>query len=201
MNHDDWKVDVPVGKSNGVEVKKFMVEENSITNWRLVFQGRGATQGEHTMMLRNGELWMSDTIAEALDHYECQQWMQLLGGRVLVVGLGLGMIVKQALALPNVTHVDVVEIDPDVIALVGPTYAGPQCTIHQADIYELKWPPNTSWSVAWFDIWPTITSDNIPEMTRLARSYGKRTGWQGYWAKKDCQKLLREEKRWERMWM
>jgi hypothetical protein len=147
------------------------------------------------MILRNNEIWMSDTTAEAQDHMEAYLEMRERGGRVLIVGLGLGMIVRKALELDNIEHVDVVEIDPDVIALVGPTYEGERCTIHQGDIYEMKWPSGTRWSVAWFDIWPTICDDNLPEMTRLARSYGRRVDWQGFWARERCLDMKREFER------
>jgi hypothetical protein len=150
------QVDVPEGMSGNVEVKKFTVGEGDmIRQIRDIFSGRAVPPGTYTKLLRNGRLWMSDTPAEWYDNFEAFYRMQRHGGRVLVNGLGLGMIVKAALTLPNVEHIDVVEIDEDVINLVGPTYDDPRVTIHHADAYEQmkRWPRGSKWSVAWHDIW------------------------------------------------
>ena len=76
-----------------------------------------------------------------------------------------------------------VELDPDVVALVGPAYEGDRCTIHQGDMLAMKWPTGTRWTVAWFDIWQNMSEGNLPDMARLGRSYGRRTDWQGFWGK------------------
>ena len=44
-------------------------------------------------------------------------------GRVLINGLGLGMLLAAILRKPDVKRVRVIEHDADVIALVGPTFA------------------------------------------------------------------------------
>jgi hypothetical protein len=196
MRYEEWKVDVPVGTRNDVTIRKFTVPEQSFENFRLAFQGRACIPGEYTQMLRGRDIWMSDTTAEARDHFDVGREIERRGGRVLIVGLGLGMIVKHALSLPNVEHVDVVEIDPDVVALVGPAYASERCTIHEADIFDMTWEKGTHWTVAWFDIWPTICEDHLPEMARLARSYGRRADWKGYWGKDEALQLRRQWSRW-----
>jgi hypothetical protein len=188
---EGWKVDLPEGKRGNVEVRKFEVPKVSLANLRYAMDGRGVTPGWFTGLYRNGYLWMSDTDAEQRDHWEVDSQIRHRAGRVLVMGLGLGMIVKQALSCEHVTHVDVVEIDPDVAALVGPAYEGPRCTIHVADAYEIKWPTGTRWDVAWFDIWPDLCEDNLEEMATLARSYGRKADWKGYWGK---EMLLRERR-------
>lgn len=180
---DDWKVDVPEGTKGNVSVARFEIPEHSIENIRAAMVGRSARPGWYTGLFRNGQLWMSDTSAEQMDHWEVASQIKYRGGRVLVMGLGLGMIVKQALSYENVEHIDVVEIDQDVVDLVGPTYAGPRCTIHVADAYEIQWPRGTRWNAAWMDIWPDLCVDNLEQMTKLARSYGRRCDWQGYWGK------------------
>jgi hypothetical protein len=188
---NDWKVDLPIGTKGDVEVRKFEVPKQSFHNMRYAMSGRGITPGWFTGLYRKGHLWMSDTDAEARDHWEIDHQIRLCGGRVLVMGLGLGMIVKRALSYENVTHVDVVEIDQDVVDLVGPAYAGPRCTIHVADAYEIKWPQGTKWDAAWFDIWSDLCEDNLDDMGRLGRSYGRRAAWCGYWGK---ELLLRERR-------
>lgn len=196
---DLMEVDVPEGSHGSVIVERFEVERNSLANLRLAFQGgRDCLPGTYTKLIRDGHLWMSDTTAERRDHHEPAFQIRQRGGRVLIGGLGLGMIVNVALHTDGVEHVDVVEIDPDVCALVGPHYEqlarerGVSFELHQADMYAKKWAAGTSWQVAWFDIWPDLCTDNLAEMAKLRRSYGRRTEWNGCWGR---HQLLRERDR------
>lgn len=198
--HRMQKVDIPEGVSGNVRVKRFEVSEQAAAMERLRAMigghGRGVPAGWYTGLYRNGGLWMSDTPDEMADHFYVRREIAKRGGRVLIMGLGIGMLVKDALAMDNVEHVDVVEIDPDVIALVGPTYAGPRCTIHEADAFAVKWPVGTRWTVAWHDVWEHISGDNVEEMAKLKRSYGRRADWQACWAEDECRRANRDERRW-----
>ena len=190
-----WKVNLPEGELGSVSIERFTVPKNDIGN--MLLGSRATRPGEYTAIKRHGRLWMSDTDAEVNDHREADWQIQQRGGRVLVMGLGIGMIVNRALQYEHVEHVDVVEIDPEVAELVGQHYAGPRCTIHVADAYEIKWPKGTRWSYAWHDIWPDLCEDNLPEMARLARSYGRRVDEQGFWGKS---LLLAERRRTQNAW-
>lgn len=183
---DAMTVTVPEGECSGLRVERFTVPKNSIESLRLFMQGRDCPPGDYTRLVDGRVLWMSDTPAEKRDHYEPLVKMAALKARrVLINGLGLGMVLAATLSLDHVGHVDVVESDERVIKLVGPHYEGPRVTIHHADAYEQarSWPPGTRWDVAWHDIWPSMTEDNLPEMARLHRSYGRRVEWQGSWGK------------------
>lgn len=169
-----YQVDVPEGTSGAVTVERFTVtKEDDIRQLGSLFKsGRYVPPGEYTRLTCNGQIWMSDTPNEWHDHLKAAYQITSRGGRILINGLGLGVIVKHALDCGNVKHVDVVEIDADVIKLVGPTYEGPRCAIHHADAYEQakKWPRGSHWSVAWHDIWGDVSTDALPEMARLKRS-------------------------------
>lgn len=197
---DDMAVDVPEGVSGDVKIERFTIEKGDLENLRLAFNGRGCQPGTYTRLLRGNSLWMSDTTAERRDHIEPAMMIRQGAPRVLIGGLGLGMILRVALLESSVEHIDVVELDPDVIALVGPHYEkmaadrGVQLVIHRADMYEIKWPPKTRWDVAWFDIWGDVSTDTLSLMARLNRSYGRRTGWCRCWA----QDWLQAQKRRER---
>jgi hypothetical protein len=190
--YERYKVDLPEGSVGSVSLRKIEVSQRAadLERLRSMIQGtgRGVPAGTYTGLYNGGTLWMSDTPDEIADHREAMSIIKLLGGRILIMGLGLGMIVKHALACENVEHVDVVEIDPDVIALVGPHYECDRLTIHQADALSIKWPRNTRWSVVWHDIWAHISEDNLEEMTRLKRSYGARCEWQGCWAEAESRR-------------
>ena len=201
---DDMAVDVPDGEYGNCRVERFVIGDHDIQNVIMAFHGgRDARPGTYTRMYHKGVLWMSDTTAERRDHIYPATMIDRSGGRVLIGGLGLGMILRVALLTPGVTEVDVVEINPDVIALVGPHYQkmaereGKRLTIHCADMYEIRWPAGTRWDVAWFDIWPNLCEDNLEEMGKLGRSYGRRCGWYGCWGK---ELLLAERRRTANAW-
>jgi spermidine synthase len=128
---------------------------------------------------------MSDTPAEKADHYEAVHMIENLPAkRVLINGLGLGMVLKAALSFDHVEHVDVVEIDQRVIDLVGPHYLkDPRVTIIHEDALKQtkKWPKGTRWDVVWSDIWPDINTDDLADHTTFGYAYGRRSQWQGSW--------------------
>ena len=186
---EKYKVNLPEGKVNDVEIRPIEIDQQTadFSMLRAMLNGgRGSiVAGTYTGLYRNGELWMSDTPDEIGDHLGAIHEAEARGGRVLVNGLGLGMVVKALLAMPNVTHVDVVEIDPDVIALVGPAYASDRCTIHLADAHEIEWPSDTRWTVAWHDIWPDISISNEASMDMLEGKYDELVDWQECWGRAD----------------
>jgi hypothetical protein len=115
-------------------------------------------------------------------------------GNVLINGLGLGMVLEGVLSVPQVTNVKVVEIDPDLIALVGPHFAAdPRVSIVQGDAREYKPARGEQYTYVWHDIWDTIDAENLPEMGRLLRKWSRRAANQGCWSRPEAQ---REKRRW-----
>lgn len=183
---------VPEGKSNEVEISDIVVSEQEASFGRLRASIHGGSSGiragTYSGLYRNGDLWMSNTPDEARDHlhflYTCEAES---AERVLVNGLGLGMVVYALLHLPSVQHIDVVDIDADVIALVKPFYdalshdQGKILTIYHDDAYTITWPRNTRWDGAWHDVWQHISLENVPYMTDLHRKYGRRVRFQDSW--------------------
>lgn len=197
---DSMTVTVPEGESGSVKVQRFTVPKESLEGLRLAFQGRPVTPGDYTRLLRNGLVWMSDTPAEKRDHLEAATAIRKHGGRVLIGGLGLGMILQVALREPTVSHIDVVELDPDVIKLIGPHYEamavefGKTLTIFEADLFAIRWPAGTRWNVAYFDVWADACTDNLDEMAKLRRSYGRRSDWCDCWGRLDLLRRRRQER-------
>ena len=188
----DWRVTVPEGARGPWRVERFEIDKkgadwhNMLTSFQPGMGRRLVEPGTYTRLLRGNTVVMSDTSAEQHDHtYAFYQ----ATGRVLIHGLGLGMFLGAVLRKPEVTQVTVVEIDADVIALVGPHYQqmadaqGKTLEIIRADALTWKPPKGARWDVAWHDIWDDICSDNLPAMKRLHRRYGRRAGWQGSWAR------------------
>jgi hypothetical protein len=192
-------VSVPEGEMDGVRVERFTVERNNLENLRNALRyGRGTAPGTYTRLMIGDQTWMSDTDAERRDHV-CAVWKiaEPTTRRVLINGLGLGMVLAAALSFDHVEHVDVVEIDERVIQLVGSHYsADPRVVIHHADAYEQtrRWPRGTCWDVGWSDIWGDISTDDLPSMGRLNRSYARRCDWHECW----CFDLLKRMQAQER---
>lgn len=186
--YDRMTVTVPEGELERMRVERFTVTQEAargVAAFRLALTGRGIRPGTYTRLTEDDCFWMSDTPAEKADHYEAVRAIKKLQAkRVLINGLGIGMVLQAALSFDHVEHVDVVEIDERVIGLVGPHYEkDPRVTIHHADAYEQakRWAPGTRWDVGWSDIWPTLCSDNLSGHARLNRSYGRRCQWHGCW--------------------
>lgn len=98
-----------------------------------------------------GEVVMEDSTEELCKHLPI--WMAA-HGRVLVSGLGLGCVVRGLLAKPEVRLVDVVEIDPTIVRLIGPEFAGnPRVALRTGDALKVRWPKDARWDCAWHDIW------------------------------------------------
>lgn len=196
-------VTVPEGEVDGMAVRRVEVTGSEISTIRDALTGRPIPPGTYTVLVERNdtgweEVWMSDTPAERFDHWAPVLMMWNLDARrVLINGLGLGMVVRAALDVSTVEHIDVVEKDARVIQLVAPHYErDARVRVHHGDALEVArgWPRGTSWDVAWHDIWPAICSDNLAEMTRLHRSYGRRVRWQGSWGRVEC---LRQRRRYD----
>ena len=188
----DHKVDVPEGVSGDWRVERFEITERaaSLERVRASFHApyrEPPPAGHYTRLTHRGSLVMSDTPAEIRDHWYaiCQS-----KGNVLVNGLGLGVVVQAMLDRPQVDHLTVIELSPDVLSLIAPHYHsrfGDRLTTIQADALTWKPPVGVRYDVVWHDIWSDICSDNLPEMHKLHRKYGRRTDWQASWCRDECE--------------
>lgn len=176
------------------KIENFTVsdEEAEFHNMRAAFSGqRGMSikPGTYKRLMKNGLLWMSNTPAEVFAHYEILRNMKFSApnASVLIHGLGLGMVLQAALETENVSSVDVVEIDTDLIDMVGPFYRNmaeenkTELNILCGDALNYKFPSGKRWNFVWHDIWQDICEDNKPDMAKLRRRYGRRCDWQGVW--------------------
>ncbi len=195
------KVNVPEGQSGDWKVEKFVVsdEDAKFDSLRAAVSGRGRSTpaGEYTMLKNGGVLVMSDTPDEMNDHYDAVREAK---GDILINGLGLGMVLFSAMEKFDdydvylVRHATVIEKSEDVINLVGPYYKemyGDKIKIIHADALEWKPPKGVRYQMVWHDIWNYICQDNLPEMHKLHRKYGRRCDWQGSW----CRERLEYDKR------
>jgi len=208
---DRMTVDLPEGSVGRYHIRRFTVKPGSVHALKLALSGRPIPPGEYTKLVvgddpddkySQARLWMSDTPAEKRDHAMAVLMMdELKARRVLINGLGLGMVLKAALSFDHVERVDVVEVSDEVIKLVGPHYEQDQRVhIIKGDAYEATgwWPTGTRWDVGWSDIWMDLDTDDLAGHARLNWSYGQRCTWHGCWAHELLvarRRLEREEER------
>lgn len=175
-------------------------DNESFEQLRAIFDPIGADRfvpvGNYVKLeiLKEGhwEVVMSDTPDEMSDHRDA---LLNASGRVLIHGLGLGCVLHCLLHNPKVTHIDVVEVDEDVVNLVAPFYLnidnGVSLNFHLGSCVDIKWPRGTRWNYVWHDIWTDINTDNLTndEMAEhgisyatLHRKFSHRADRQGSWA-------------------
>jgi hypothetical protein len=94
-------------------------------------------------------------------------------GCVVVLGLGLGLVVRMLLASSKVDRIAVVEIDTDVIQLVGDYFKNnKRVSIGQGDAfaqrtvkkYRRKYPQTES---VWADVWDSCQGDSYTQRLAL----------------------------------
>lgn len=205
---DDFRTDIPPMQIGDLRIERFEIPEDGFGRLHYQLEGRDPGHGTFTKLIHGDTLWMSDTDAECRDHFEPYRRAKLLDGRgrVLINGLGLGVLLGAILRLGSVREIDVVELNPDIHALVGPWYlaraaeAGVDLRLHLDDAFTIQWPKHTRWDVVWHDIWPTICVDDLAEHARLNRKYGNRTFWQGCWVHDDLLYYRAKERRRYRWW-
>lgn len=176
------KVSIPEAKKGPWSIEHFVVDSPDIHS---MLRGRGVTPGQYTRAMRSGTIVMSDTPAEMRDHSLAVYRAE---GSCLINGLGIGMVLKNILLNQKVTDVTVVEVSQDLIDIVSPHYKDDRVTFVCDSAFDYTPPKGKRYKMVWHDIWDYICADNLPEMTRLHRKYGRRTDWQGSWCKAECQR-------------
>lgn len=199
MKASKWKPDrsyevapwLPEGQVGAHRVERFTVDPK---RWQ-GYGPRHVPEGTYTRLMRGDTIVMSDTPDEHRDH-TCA--IYAARGEVLVAGLGIGMVAAEMLKRPEVTHVTVVEISEDVIALTGPhlkALYGDRLTIVHASIYDYMPPKGQAFDCMWFDVWDDINPDNLTAMKRLHRRFARRKrtpdAYVGSWARWQCERLAK----------
>jgi hypothetical protein len=202
---EEYKVNIPEGKSGNWEVKKYSVteEEEKFARLRCAFnpqrECRYVPAGNYTMIVRDGHVIMSDTPDEIRDIIRI---IRMAKGNCLIVGLGLGVVARAFLNKPEVSKVTIAELSEDVIILTGNDLKkeyGDRVEIIQADIMKWRAPKNVFYDVVWFDIWDNISCDNIEQMNKLKNRFHSRSGQIGCWQEDGCKtqkKRIKNETEW-----
>lgn len=189
-----YQVDVPPGTLGDCVVEQFEVspKDAAFSSLRAAISrssaGRAVPVGKYTSLRLNGAMLMSDTPAEILDLLDVFHDAK---GPCLVNGLGLGVVVKGLLDKKEVSSVTVIEINQNVADYVGGHWKqkyGNRLTIIAADALDYRPPRGLRYGYVWHDIWPAICRDNLEDMKRLHRRYGRRCEKQGSWCRSLCER-------------
>jgi hypothetical protein len=178
---------IPSLEHGVARVEHFTVDERTAAFLAVESHDDSIRAGTYARLFIRDELVMSDTWMERLSNWDV---VCLAHGQVLIAGLGLGMILPPLLAKRAVTSVTVVEIERDVIDLVQPAFASQvnagRLELVNADIRTWDPPRRARYDTIYFDIWPTISVANLPEIEALHRRYRPRlapgeAAWLGSW--------------------
>jgi spermidine synthase len=184
---------LPPGKSGDAEITHFTVSKaaSDMTALR-AFQHPGAyvQPGDYARLVVGRTLMMTDTQNEKRTNFEVVYQAK---GHVFIAGLGIGMILHPIAAKPEVIKITVLEKSQGVIDLVAKTLPA-KVGVVQGDIFEYKPEKGTKFDCIYFDIWPFITPDNLPEMATLHRRFA-RCKTQGGWMDSWCRAHLKSQKR------
>jgi hypothetical protein len=182
------EITVPDGVSGNCEVQTFIVPENDLSQqFSLLSSGRGVPAGTYKKLIIDGECVMSNTPDEIRDF---RKFVYEARGSVLINGLGLGVLLKALIEKTEITDITVIEKSADVIKLVAPTYLiDKRITIINEDAFTYSPPKNKKYDTVWHDIWNYICADNLKEMEKLHRKYGRKTKYQESWCKDLCKRL------------
>lgn len=135
-----------------------------------------------------GTIVMTNTPAEVID---ILPFVEKASGDILIFGLGMGMVVQALLEKEDIKTITIVEIDHELIELVGFHYSSQSSKIKviQGDAFEYY--DKNRYNAIWFDIWDTIDEENLQEMKRLKKRWSKNSPIRLCWSKKECRILQR----------
>lgn len=150
---------------------------------REMMHGWPCDVGTVAILRVNGRTMMSDTKHERLTNCEARRQAK---GKVLIAGLGIGMLLHPIVAKEEVESVTVVEKEADVIELISPTLPkSPKLQTIHADIFEWKPPANAKYDCIYFDIWADASNGSAtPDKRKLSakfRKYKADGGWMSSW--------------------
>ena len=192
---DEYKVNLPEGNCGIWKVEKFSVEENDLSqSLSMMKTSRYVPGGNYTKLTRNGFTIMSDTPDEIRDHMHI---IKEARGNVLIAGLGLGVVLSGIARKDEVDSITVIEKFEDVINLVADHYIKKypnKIKIICCDIFDWKPEKDVYYDFAWYDIWDNLCIDNLEDMKKLHRKFGRKTGWQGSWGRSFLESQLKREK-------
>jgi len=167
----------PKPEGDGFYIHHYVMTEEKARHYSMMgdlqrdWTKRGLEAGTYCVLSEKRNSWNDQRMSDTwLERYTNHDVLRKAKGRVLLAGLGIGMLPVALCQKPEVDQVVVLEIEPQVIALVEPYIRHPKLTILLADAYR---PPTIGkvFDTIYLDIWKGICSDNWTQMKPLLALY------------------------------
>ena len=188
---------IPPGESGTVKIDHYVTSE--MNSFQSMFGGIGYCPSNLKIvrLCVDGQLMMTNTPAEMDTNME---FIYNAKGDILIGGLGIGMLLSELdKRNKEYTSITVIEKSSDVIKLVAPYF--PKVKVIEGNIFEWKPEKGTKFDCLYFDIWPSASEDNLPDMSKLHNKFKffkKKGGWMGSWMQKTLQARKRTNDRADR---
>jgi len=198
-----YKKDLPI-KKEGIELALIKINKKQAKweNLKFLMNGSYSSRvepGEYVTLYMNGQVMMSDT---QFEKRTCWEIVEKGHGDILIAGLGIGVIVHNLLKKKEVKSITVIENNLDLIGIVEPKFKHKKLTIIYDDIfkYKDKMQKDEKYDCIWFDIWPTMDTDNLVDIKKLHNMFKfklrrNRNHFMESWSKHWCQREQRESYR------
>jgi len=152
-----------------------------------------ARPGQYIKLIADGHLQMSNT---QMEHATNQLFAQKARGKVLVFGLGIGLIFD-LVKWDQIKYLQIVEKNAAVINLMMPFiqayqrfYPDRKIRVRQGDAYTYL--PSIYYDTIYYDIWHDITIDNLETMTQFnnkSAAWLNPGGWRGCWSEPEIRSI------------
>ena len=192
---------IPENKIGCARIERYAVDEHGST--MSAIRREYVPVGNYTRLYVNGILMMSNTPMEKRTNRDVIRFSH---GKVLIAGLGIGMILMEILDKKEVESVTVIEKYKDVINLVASSFDSPKLKIILADIMEWKPQKGQTFDTIYFDIWPDVCTDNLDEIKTLhlkARYWKNKNNpyaWVNSWMYAELKRQRDKDKRYSYAW-
>ena len=173
-----WRLEhfeVPAPHPDGLEVRPWWARDPA---------------GIYTRLVDGNEVYMSDLYVELYTQAPAIDEARARGGRILITGLGMGLVIEAMLADgpagPPIEQIVVVEYSADVVALVAPYLEkkyGDRVVVLLGDARTWTPKPGERFTVGWHDIWadPWLPLA-AEESEQMIAHHAPWCDWQGSWS-------------------
>lgn len=150
-------------------IDHFTIDSNTLSGARAMIR-QGIPAGEYVRLTDGFEVVMSNTPMEKRTN---RQFVETAHGRVLIGGLGIGMIILAIQDKEDVNEIIVIEKNQEVIDLIQPQLNfNNKVKIVKGDVFTYE--PEGKFNTIYMDIWYAIGSDIYKEeMMPLMKRYRK----------------------------
>ena len=161
------------------------LQQKQIGPWSLCHRERPRrSQGRLTSLFHDerGEIMNN----EPFEVEEAAEFAAKCSGHVLVLGLGIGMIVRMLKSLPQVDQIYVIESEREVLDLIGPSVCSDRVKLYHANAYDNDAPKNLfgdrKFDAIWMDIWDNAEAETYTLRLLANGIWSDRADLVGIWA-------------------